>query len=353
MKLLKVSAYILFLIALFEGVGRFVMSNESILWSLGAYGDISHRYHWLNQQKLDNHTMHSHKYFQFDSTKGWALSPNLKEVPMYSSPEFRGKSVSSNLSGLRGTEEYSYQKTEGKIRILVIGDSFAFGEEVSDNETYPWFLQQLLPECEVINLGVTAYGHDQILIYLREEGIKYKPDIVVLGFVNQDMWRNTLSFFAYAKPKFDLEKNGLVLSNSPVPPPDVMLKSFRFRSRFVDLMALLYFKKFKSFEASQKQELITDKLLVEIRKTITSIGARPLFFFLPPAQDLLNTDKEGKIWGEDFYQKWCLANEEKFISLTPVFLSNIQAGEKYVAEGHWDAKGNRLIAETICHYIDQ
>ena len=53
----------------------------------------------------------------------------------------------------------------------MLGDSFTFGEDVGDDETYSHHLEQLLPGTEVINLGVHGYGHDQMLIYLREEGI--------------------------------------------------------------------------------------------------------------------------------------------------------------------------------------
>jgi hypothetical protein len=86
--------------------------------------------------------------------------------------------VSSNSTGIRGKTEYSYNKIPGKARILILGDSFTFGGEVSDNETYPFYLQQMVPNCEAINFGVYGYGHDQMLVYLKEEGLKYKPDII-------------------------------------------------------------------------------------------------------------------------------------------------------------------------------
>jgi len=51
---------------------------------------------------------------------------------------------------------------------------------VSDNETYSYYLQKMLPNAEIINMGVHGYGHDQMLIYLEEEGVKYKPDIFII-----------------------------------------------------------------------------------------------------------------------------------------------------------------------------
>ncbi len=50
-----------------------------------------------------------------------------------------------------------------------------------------------------------------------EEGIKYTPDIVVLGFIQPDMSRNMLNFRDFAKPKFKLRNKELKLTASPVP----------------------------------------------------------------------------------------------------------------------------------------
>ncbi len=79
-----------------------------------------------------------------------------------------------------------------KIRIAVLGDSFTFGEEISDDETYSARLEQIIPNSEVLNFGNHGYGHDQMLIYFRSEVRRYRPDIVVLGFVPMDMQRNLL-----------------------------------------------------------------------------------------------------------------------------------------------------------------
>ena len=114
----------------------------------------------------------------------------------------------------------------------MLGDSFTFGEDVGDDETYSHHLEQLLPGTEVINLGVHGYGHDQMLIYLREEGVRYRPDVVILGFLTGDMERNVLSFRDYAKPRFVLDGGKLALRNSPVPPPAEMAAAEKWRSKF-------------------------------------------------------------------------------------------------------------------------
>lgn len=75
----------------------------------------------------------------------------------------------------------------------------------------------------MLNLGVHGYGTDQQLRVIEEEGIKYHPDMVVLGFFVEDILRNGLAFRDYAKPMFVLREDALVLTNSPVPPPQAIL----------------------------------------------------------------------------------------------------------------------------------
>jgi hypothetical protein len=39
---------------------------------------------------------------------------------------------------------------------LILGDSFTFGDEVSDDETYSAHLQAMLPHTEIINMVCTV-----------------------------------------------------------------------------------------------------------------------------------------------------------------------------------------------------
>ena len=154
-------------------------------------------------------------------------------------PFGKGKFVNTNAKGLRGKTEYEYARTAGKQRILILGDSFTFGTDVSDDETYSHYLESALPNTEVLNLGVQGYGQDQMLLYLKEEAVKYHPDIVVLGFAFMDTDRNLWKFFAFAKPKFQLAPDGLKLTNVPVPTPEQVLAEEPYRSKALDFAIIL------------------------------------------------------------------------------------------------------------------
>lgn len=107
----------------------------------------------------------------------------------------------TNSQGFRNREEISYQKSEGEIRVLVVGDSHTFGYEVNQEETYAAVTQQLLRKqgvnASVINAGLSGTGTAEQLVFLEQEGFKYQPDYVVLGFFSNDFDDNLKSgFFA-------------------------------------------------------------------------------------------------------------------------------------------------------------
>ncbi|MGH7263546.1 MAG: SGNH/GDSL hydrolase family protein [Candidatus Rokuibacteriota bacterium] len=99
--------------------------------------------------------------------------------------------VWTNSRGLRN-EEVSDRPRPGVLRILCMGDSLTFGNGVHSSETYPKQLEAMLNRAggtryEVINAGVPAYDTWQEVAYLREEGIRLAPDLVVVGFYGNDI----------------------------------------------------------------------------------------------------------------------------------------------------------------------
>jgi len=124
------------------------------------------------------------EYYQSDQLLGWRPRPNVQgmhNIPGQFSSTFR-----TNSQGLRGAREFSFERGEA-TRMVVVGDSFTWGYGVNDEDVYVSKLAELLPKVEIINLGVTAYGPSQELEYFKSEGIRYRPDIVVLSFCLNDI----------------------------------------------------------------------------------------------------------------------------------------------------------------------
>lgn len=156
---------------------------------------------------------------KYDSTLGWVNKPLKNEGVHFEFAKNRFFHVTHNSLGLRGPET-SYKKPEGIRRILFVGDSYFWGYGVSDDEVLTRVLQQHVPSSiEVLNGGTTGYGTDQELLWLKVEGLKYKPDIVIFSFSaanDLDEIATSVSYYS-PKPIFMLDNEEFVLKNVPVP----------------------------------------------------------------------------------------------------------------------------------------
>lgn len=99
-----------------------------------------------------------------------------------------------NRQGFRRDADVHLEKPSGVYRVLVLGDSHTLGYEVAQEQTYARVLERYLStrgkRAEVINAGVAGSGTAEELVFLREEGLRYSPDAVVLGFYANDYLDN-------------------------------------------------------------------------------------------------------------------------------------------------------------------
>ena len=110
---------------------------------------------------------------------------------------FAGVQVHINSLGVRDPREYDLNKRANTFRILVLGDSVTFGHGSVYETTYPYLLEQRLREWkpdvdwQVWNAAVPGYNTSQELAQLLEVGPRFEPDLVVVGFFENDLVDNT------------------------------------------------------------------------------------------------------------------------------------------------------------------
>lgn len=118
-------------------------------------------------------------------TRGWCLRPGLLETGA-------ARPVRINRHGLRGPE-YPRAKPPGEFRILCLGDSIAFGFLLGWEDTFVVRAEQRLrqhssgPTIRLINAGFGGYTTWQEFDFLKNEGIRLEPDLVVLTYCMNDM----------------------------------------------------------------------------------------------------------------------------------------------------------------------
>lgn len=100
----------------------------------------------------------------------------------------------TNNKGFRNTRDFSYAKPTNTVRVLSIGDSHTQGYEVRQLSTFSAVLERVLNlssiSAEVINAGVSGFSTAEAMVFLENEGIKYSPGVVVLGFSANDFEDN-------------------------------------------------------------------------------------------------------------------------------------------------------------------
>lgn len=102
----------------------------------------------------------------------------------------------TNSQGFRGNREYSLKKPSNIFRIIVLGDSVVLGHGVADDKTFSAVLEKKLSQerrTEVINMGVSGFGTAEELIQFRNTGLKYDPDLVIIGYFPNDPYNIQVS----------------------------------------------------------------------------------------------------------------------------------------------------------------
>jgi hypothetical protein len=112
----------------------------------------------------------------------------------------RGHGIRSNGDG---------QPSRQRPITLVVGDSYAYGDEVLDAETWPAALERAI-DAPVVNAAVPGFGLDQSV--LRAEGLApiIAPDRILVSFIPHDVRRCAMSIWSHhAKPWFDVDAGRL------------------------------------------------------------------------------------------------------------------------------------------------
>jgi hypothetical protein len=115
----------------------------------------------------------------------YELKPDLSAL-------YYGKKMTTNSRGFR-CRDIPIQRAENTFRIVGIGDSVMFGKGVADDEVYLTILerrlQASLPDVtvEIVNTAVPGYNTVMEVETLRDKGLIFEPDVVIVDFVGNDL----------------------------------------------------------------------------------------------------------------------------------------------------------------------
>ena len=99
-------------------------------------------------------------------------------------------------------DEWLIQKSPGKKRILMVGDSFVEGAMVNQESTIPAVIERLMgeDEVEVMNAGIIGIGMEEYAKLITDLTPVFKPDQVILV-----VYANDISGRPFNNPEFGLD----------------------------------------------------------------------------------------------------------------------------------------------------
>ena len=322
-----------------------------------------------------------------DDELGWVPKPSFRSE--HRLPHNQMSSFSTNSLGLRD-REIELKKRAGVQRIVVAGDSFAWGWGVNDGDNFASRLMIGRPDREVINLGVINYNVVQEMKYFERVGEQLQPDVVLLAFCMNDIVGSTYDFLArrVGRPPARHEPaRGMLRVKQTIADHSVVyqlandvvmthrgLMRLAVRLGLKDVLngyeALDYNVRpfLKQYPLELANEWNTAMAQVLQFKSITDAhGVRLIVAIIPALQSVERSALEGSlatsIYETDDFDLdrpygaiASLAQQSgiEFINPTAAFRAAESLGIRLYLKGdmHFNAEGHRLFAKTIADYLD-
>jgi len=181
-----------------------------------------------------------------------------------------GWEQNANRERLRGSQRSA--KEPESTRIVAIGDSFTYGNEVADNENFAALLDAD-PGLQVFNMGVPGFGIGQAYLKYRHFGARRNPDVVLFGIYVDDYERTSMQFTSAAKPGFAVIDDQLAVLGQPVPTPDTELariaRSLDERTLIIDAVKNLWLKATTGAAAERAFFANTDRVVGKILSALS------------------------------------------------------------------------------------
>jgi hypothetical protein len=311
-------------------------------------------------------------YLIYNDSLGWTVGPNRRS----------GNGLYfSSAEGLRAQHQGEVLEIAShKLRVAIVGDSYAFGEGVSFEDSWGHRLESGLGgEVQVLNFGVPGYGVDQAYLRFREHVLAWKPRLAILAFPRSDIYRTIAVYpfvnwpewdMPFSKPRFVRRDGTLITLNVPTIPPDKMfaltsmsrlpLLEFDLGYRKSDwdhtvvdvFYAYRWLMSYFSPGADESSPYTSDEeavylnaaILQEFARLANQHGVIPLVVYYPPRGDFARHER-----GEETAANAVLRLAGvPFVDATPCVIAVGSANSAYLVDDpHYSPRGNAAVAECV------
>jgi hypothetical protein len=236
--------------------------------------------------------------------------------------------------------------------ILAVGNSFTFGAEVENSQSWPAHLERLLSR-PVLKAGVYGYGLDQIVMRAESLVPKYRPKALVVAIITDDVIRCRYACRYMWKPYFTVESGELRLHKVPFPCPaapatrSVLRAILSYSSLADSLMSRLAHEWWVNGEGLievHRKDVEVSILLMERLQALQRASGIPILFLVENP------------WGDDLYIR-PVTSRARELGLEVLNLSEPLSAlvrqtsgtsEPFQLQGtHLSNRGNKWVADQI------
>ncbi len=282
------------------------------------------------------------KLFEPDAALGWRPLPHLDLQRRNADGE--PWQVRTNASGYRSATEVF--DPGAARRLLVLGDSFVFGEGIDIEDRFDSLLARRFPDWSFVNQGVMGYGTDQQLIGARQLMAELGPGDVVLlvTYVNDiaDLLRQEHS--GRSKPWFELEAGELVEHEPELSSREVLRDRSYVLARIFQWLAEgsapLTPARIRYGGQLYRRLVLSETADARARGVEVVIAYHGSPAILGPEGAALDDAARAAV------RRACEAPGVRCVALDPAPFGQDQA-KLLQADGHWAAGANRLVAEVL------
>ncbi len=283
----------------------------------------------VSAQLYVDHVAQRGKLFTHDAALGWRVLPDLDLVRLNADGE--PWKVRTDDRGYRGPSSWR----PNARRVLVLGDSFAFGEGVDVEARF----DAHFADSSVVNLGVMGYGTDQEIVAARPwlADLREGDALVLLTFVNDFLDLTRARHAGRAKPRFELH-GGDVVEHAPAVGA---LEILRDRS----YCAALLIQRLRPAPPEPDVEALLagrDVYAELLRRELAPLAARGVEVVLAHHGDAV---VELPFEPDPFYAAFAALG----FDVVPLDETLGARGEApcYLADGHWNAEGHARVGRRL------
>lgn len=285
--------------------------------------------------------------------------------------QMSGRYCILNAQGFHDTQDFVYSDDlDERLRILMLGDSFTFGEDADIGRSYVETIEAALPGAVVWNTGIFGVGTNQSYAAFQMFAPELRPQLTIYGFYINDFFDNLFPVDGYyvgiksdgevvTLQQYHLDPWGNVTKleaqsllyyrwrgvEAPANEFERLLGSTRVGSLFVSAVDYVG----KQLGIAQRAQLsrqveLTREYLIGLRDASAARDSALLILLIPKKTDIAAL-------GTEYQMAVDLFDELGIAYLSPA--EALDAAADYAPDRHWNNAGHQKVGGLLADCIQQ